>query len=591
MTQIAETVAQTDPDSLRRGGAGRPMSRRRSSVLGSELASMIPVLLLLTVLIIIPVVYVLYGAVQSASPGDPRSTFTLESLHRVYASDEFVRTLIGTGLLAIGVGILTTILGGLFAWLIGRTNMPARKFFEVVVMAPLFLSPFVGAIAWVALAAPNSGMLNIVWRELTGATSHLVDVMTVSGMVFVLTFSYTPYAFLFIIAALRNMDPSLEEASALNGAGRLRTALTITFPLVRPAILASFFFVAVLTAGVFSVPAVLATSRTFVPLAVRIQRAMSNYPTDPGLAASIGTVLIVVTMVGIIFYRRSLQMAAKYVTVTGRGFRPRTVPLRVVGKAVAVAACVLYGVVGVVLPYFALVIIALSPFTVTDLSELQLTVAPMLDVVTSSAVREGLMNTLIIAALVPTACLVLGLWIAYLVEKRQVRGRNWLDYIATIPVAVPGIVIGTGIVWAYIKTPLYATIWIIVLAFIAQYVPQATRVASNGLLQIDKSLEEASTINGATRITTLRRITVPLVKPAMLSAWIMIFIFATREINAAIVLAGPKNTLLSVMAWDYLNDGSMARAATIGLLQTLMLLAAIAVGRLVFRVKLGSAAA
>ncbi len=200
-----------------------------------------------------------------------------------------------------------------------------------------------------------------------------------------------------------------------------------------------------------------------------------------------------------------------------------------------------------------------------------------------------IVNTIEVSVIAPTLCLILGVVLGYAVRRMRVRGSHVIDYLAMFPIAVPGIVLGTGVFWTYILTPIYGTIWILVLAFIASYLPFAYRITDTALIQIDRSLEEASALCGASRTGTVWRITAPLMGPALLSAWIMVFIFSIREISAAILLTSSDNVVLSVLSWNYLDYGDVPKAAVVGLLQTVILVLGVAVGRFAFRVRLARA--
>lgn len=565
------------------GPGRRAARRRRFSSRGITLALLIP----LSGLILLPIGMMFFGAVHTAPFGDDRR-LTLHALEAVYTTAPFLRSLGGTVLLAVIVAIGSTALGAVFAWLLNRTDMPGKKWLEVVVMAPLFLSPFIGAVAWITLAAPRSGIVNVLARQVFEIDEPVVNVMTIGGVIWVLLLYYTPYGYLFTSAALKNMDPSLEDASHVSGAGLFETIRRVTLPMARPAMAAAFFFISVLAMGVFSVPDVLGAQVGFQPLAVRIQRAVHGFPADYAVAASIGTLLFLFTVVGVWLYKRSIRASNRFVSITARGYRPRVAELGRM-RPFAALLCVLYGLFAVVLPYLALILVALTPYVMTDFRQVRFTTNHLVSVVTSPQAVSALQNTLTIAIFAASVCVFLGLVTAFTVERLRVPGHGFIEYIATLPIAIPGIVFGTGMVWAYIRTPLYATLTILVLAYVASYLPHSLRLTTNGLMQIDRALEEASTVNGARSAHTLRRITLPLSKPAMLSAWVLVFIFTVREINTAIVLISPRSTILSVMTWDMVREGRIASAAVVGLLQSALLVLGVVLARFVFKVKLSSA--
>lgn len=547
-----------------------------------------PVLGVLAILIAVPVVAMFYGALQDGGVGLQGTSFSLRALAEVYLSWAYLSTLLGTVGLAVAVAVLSTVIGSLFAWILSRTDVRLRRFFEVSVIAPLFLSPFIGAIAWMTLGAPNSGMINVNLGHIFGDGFVLVDVMNVPGMIFVMTMYYVPYGYLLVGAALRNMDPSLEDASYINGNGHVRTALRVTIPLVRPAMAAAFFFIAVLSTGVFSVPGVLGGRDGFVPLAVRIYRATEVFPSDYAVAASIGTMLFFVTIIGVFFYRKAVANAARFVTVSGRGFRPRIIKLGP-WRWIVTTILLINFFIAIVLPYVALTIVSLTPFAQTDFTKLDLSLDNFTSVLTTPKVAEASWNTLLLGVASPTVCVVLGVLIAFITVRTSSRLKGLIDYLATIPLAIPGMVLATGMIWLYIRTPVYGTLWILLIAHVAAYITHASRLAANGLIQIDKSLEEASIVNGASVGRTLWKITTPLVRPSLLSAWILIFIFSVREINEAIMLYSARSNVLSVVTWDYMQNGQIRQAAVVGILQTLGLIAGVVVARFAFRVKLTNA--
>ncbi len=199
---------------------------------------------------------------------------------------------------------------------------------ENAVIAPLYLSPFVGALAWLILASPNAGLLNVLARDLFGVTGPILNVMTATGVILVMALYNVPYAYMTVSAALKGMDPSMEEASYLNGAGTFATALKVTFPVVRPSIVSAFFFVFVLTCGTFSIPAALGGTQAMPFLAVDIYRSVATYPINYSRAAAIGTLLFWISLIGVAFYRYASRVATRFVTVTARGYRMRLVRLR-----------------------------------------------------------------------------------------------------------------------------------------------------------------------------------------------------------------------------------------------------------------------
>lgn len=558
-------------------GLSRTMLTSRGPLAGLVLVVVVGLITL------VPVLAIFYGSVKPDLGSE--GGFTLESVREVYTSSEAWSSLVGTLLLAVTVGALSTVVGGVLAWLVARTDLPAKRTIELIVIAPLFTSPFVAAIAWFALAAPRSGLINILAGELLGRSVTLFNVASVPGIVWVLVLHYLPYSYLFIVAALRNMDPSLEEASHLNGYGTFATARRITIPLSLPSIASAFTFVVILTAGVFSVPAVLGVNLDFEPLPVLLYRAINEFISDFGKASAIGTMLFLVSVIFLFMYRRATRLERKFVTVSSRGTRPREVRLGHWQYYVVVPIFVIYGLVAVVLPNLAIVFMAFTPHVTRDLTKVHLGFDLIRELLGTAHVQSAITNTLIVVAVTVVACVLLGLVSAFVARYSGRVINRGLDYLNTLPIAVPGIVLASGLIWVYVRTPLYATLGILVVAYVTHYLPHAYRPIRNGTFQLDPALEEASFVNGAGRLRTGRKITAPLLSPAVLTAAMLVMIFTIREVNVAILLYAPDSRVLSVLTWDYISNGSLSEASVLGLLQTLMLVGALILARVVFRVR------
>jgi len=538
----------------------------------------------LVIVVVIPVAYVFYGATRSGTIGDPQTHFSWEPLATLLSSTYLV-SFAGTILIGLLVATFSVIFGGIFAWLLTRTDMPFKKFFEIVVIAPLLLSPFIGAIAWLTLAAPNSGMINVLAENL-GIAGPIVDITQPAGTIFVMCLYFLPYAYLFTSASLKNMDPVYEEASYMAGKSVLRTVFTVTLPLVRPALVSSFFLIAILSLGVFSIPAVLGGRTGFQPVAVLVYRAVeanSNF----ALASAIGVGVVALALVGTILYRWALRSSNRFTTITARGFRPRQMRIGWL-KVPALVASFGYLALAIVLPNIALVIISLTPYTQTDVTNLTFTLEHWQAILDNRYAMMAFGNTMVVGLIAPTITIAIALLVSYIVERTKWRIRRVVDFVAVIPVAIPGIVFATGFIWAYVTTPIYATIWILIFAFVGSYIPHATRVINASFVQIDPALEEAARVNGAGHARVLSRITAPLAMPAVLSGWILVFLLVIRDVNTAIMLYSPRATILPVVTWNFVADGDVRSAAVVGLIETIILILVVVLARIIFRVRLTS---
>lgn len=537
----------------------------------------------LAMFVLSPIVAMFYGALRPALHS-PALELSFDAVTDVYLSGEVWKSLVGTVAISLAVAIVATCFGAAFAWFLTRTDVPMRGTLELLVLAPLFMSPFVAAIAWYALAAPRSGYVNLAWAHLTGSSGSLVNVTSIGGIVWVLALHTMPYAYVFVSSSLRNMDPALEAASYVNGVGMLGTIRRVTLPMMTPAIGSSVMFITIFAAGVFSVPGVLGRSLGFDPIPVLIYRAVTQFRADYAQAAALGSMLFLLSVAFLYLYRRLTRMERKFVTVSGKGFQPRLLDLGRMRYAVTAGAGV-YGLVCVVLPTTALVIASLSSFTSRDITNLELSLTGAQSVLTDPSVRGAAWNTLWVVLATAILCVAISL-VSVVISRGRERGFSAasLEYLNSFPLAVPGIVLAAGLVWVYIRTPVYATLGLLVIAYVISHVPHSYRLIRNGSMQISRELEEASYVNKVGRLGTAVRITAPLLRPAVFASVTLIMIFVIREVNAVILLYTPRTRVLSVLTWDYIADGNLSSAATVGLLQTALLVAALVIARLIFRI-------
>lgn len=534
-----------------------------------------------------PVVAMFYGAISPELFAD-ESGFTLDTIKSVYTSPDVLRSLGVTFALAITVGVLSTVVGLVFAWLIARTDTPARRVMEMIVISPLLTSPLISALAWFTVASPRSGVLNVALGSMLGRNVEFFNVTSLPGIVWVLVLHFEPYAYLLTVSALRNMDASLEEASFINGSGTLATLRRVTMPMVFPSIASACLFIIVLTAGEFAVPAVLGLNLSVAPLPMLIYRSVNGSIPDYPQAASIGTMLFLVSLVFFYLYRRMTKLERRFVTVTGRGFVARSTRLGGF-RYIAAAGIVIYGLVAVILPWLALVFTAITPYAMRDMSNVVFTSRNIVTVLSSADFHAALINTIEVVAATATICIALAFAAAYTAKQAGGHISATLDYLSGLPLAIPAIVLGSGLIWIYVRTPLYATLGLLVVGLVTVYIPHAYRLIRNGLMQIDRQLEEASFVNGAGNLRTGFAITRPLLSPAIFSAVMLVVIFALREVNVVILLYSPDSRVLSVLTWEFIDNGALPSAAVMGLALTLMLIAVLIVGRVMFRANFASA--
>lgn len=529
-------------------------------------------------LVALPLLAVVYGAFQTSTPDDPAAEFTMANVLRVL-TDASIRRALGYTVLIAG---LTTVLavgvGATLAYIIGRTDVPGRKWLENLVTINNYVPPFVGAVAWIALGAPVSGFLNILWRTVTGSTTPLFSIYSLGGIVWVMFLFYVPYAFLYTIGSFRALDPALEEAAAIHGARGWTIVRTVTLPLIRPALVSASVLIFVLAAELFSIPGLLGGPAQIQTLAYRILLAVRLYPSRWELAAAMGLILLIITLLGLYLYRWSVGNERRFITVTGKGYRARRLELGR-GRWLAALLCWLYVLVGVALPMGAIVLGSFLRFFTPVINARTLTTGNWTRMMGEGLTWTALRNTTLLSVMAPTAVILLAGLLTYLILRVRIPGRNALDYIMTLPVGVPGIVFAIGLIWVYVRTPLYATIWILFLAFVTKFIPQGMRNLNAGLLQIHPELEESSIISGASQWRTLWKITLPLLQPTIVATWILVFVSTVRELSASVMLYTARTTTFSVLIWDYLESGEYQKASVLSVIQVVLIVVLVLIAR------------
>ena len=533
----------------------------------------------LIVLVAAPVGYVLIASVL-AEPTDLASGFDFTAAHRVFATAPMLTLLLKTLVFAVVVAVLTTVVATGLAWTTTRLDLPGGRFREILCIGSLFVAPFVTSVAWIWLCTPETGMLNRALNDAHVPSFLQPDILTVGGMIFVLTTHYVPYAYLFISASMRGLDVSLEEASRVNGRGTLATTLRVSLPMLRPSILSSALFVAILTMGEFTVPSILGQAGAFVPSSVYVYRALYGEVQDIPFAAAVSAELLITCLVGLYLYQRAIRHSSRYVSVGGKGLRQSRISVGPVAAVAVWGITLLYGLVAFIVPFAALLVMSMAQYLAPSFAGMHLSPSNLWSAIDTAEVRTATVHSLELAITVPVACIVLGLAVVYLSERLRLPTSGLMTYVATAPLALPGLVMGVGVLLLFIRTPLYLTLPLIGIGLVSVSLTHAVRLISNGFHQIDTSLEEASAVCGASRGRTLWSVLVPLIRPSVFSAFTLIFVLTLRELNVAVVLYSPSSTVLSVVAWNY-SESALTKAAAIGVLQVAVMFVGIGVLRLV----------
>ncbi len=538
----------------------------------------------LAFLVAYPVAMLLVGALTDANPvveGFAALHPSLGNFIKVLGNSNVGEALVNSIFVCAGGTAAAVLIGLAFSWIVVRTDTPAKRFIAAASVIPLFVPPLVAGVAWVILGSPKTGLINTALKW--AGIDWRIDLYTMGGMIFVFGIYYAPYVYMFTSSALRNMDPSLEEAAEVSGASPLSTMLTVTFPLIAPAIVSGMLLSFVVMLGIYGIPAVLGAPANIDVLTTYIFKLTNWSPPLYNTAAAVAVVLMVVTGV-LVFVQQKVISGRSYITVAGKAFRPRS--LRLGGwRWVALAAAAGYLVLVVVLPTAALVVAAFRKFLfIRDVASLfdmrQYSLMHFHSIFDNPLTLASIWNTLEVGVVTALIGGSLAFALGYTVHRTEVKGRRALDLLATMPVAIPGLVIGVAYLWAWIGIPggLYGTIWILALAFVGRFMPDTMKSLSTSFLQVHRELEEASWICGRGLLGTIRSIVLPLVRPGVVASMTLLFVLAIRELGSSLFLYTSNTMVMAVLLLDYYEGGNIGKTAAFSLVQTALLAVLIGMG-------------
>ncbi|MCC7107420.1 MAG: iron ABC transporter permease [Chloroflexi bacterium] len=555
----------------------QPLSSLRLPRFSLELVVLGLCAIAVVLLVMIPILTVVNETFRAEVDFGP-SWYTLANF-QFLVSPRILSALSTTFIVAIGGTLLSGVLGIALALIIARTDTPFRGVLEFLVMVPFFLSPYIGALAWSFLGSPQIGLLNGLWKGITGSQAPLLSVYNYGGMIWVLGLFFTPYFYLFVLAPLRRMDTTLEEAARICGCKHLEIARKVTIPLVLPAILSAALLTFVSCAGEFGVPLALGSPYGMDTLSTQIYMLMNDSPPRFNSAAATGSVLLLLALI-LIYVQRRIIAPRDYTTVTGKATSARVLPLGRL-KYVTLAFVLLYVLLAVILPMVTLFLLGFSRIWRGSIDPNLFTPDNFLWLASSPVATRGLLNSFILALVGATLAMVLGTLLAWIIFRSRAPGRGLLDFISTIPVGVAGIVMAVGILVAYLRTPLYGT-WplaLLCVGYISRYLPTAQRTVSGTILALSHDLDESARTAGASWWTVMRRIIVPLLMPGIISGWMLMFVVFLREFPISILLYRQGTEVLSIAIWNVLRDEGVSRSAALMFVQFVLVMVCLVVFR------------
>ncbi len=530
--------------------------------------------LLLLFLVVAPLAKLLAVSFETQDTGD----FTLANYATAYSRARYLDALRNSLVLGVSSATISMVLAVPMAWAVSRTDMPGKGLTWAVVLGAFVVPPYLGAVGWILLAGPNSGVINQVWRAVTGAEGALFNVYSFEGLSLVIALHSFPLVFIFVKAALDLVSSEMEDAANILGAGTWTAMRKVSLPLVWPAMLGAFIIVFLETIALFGTPAIIG-----IPARINVATTQLwqffEYPVRVEVAAAYSMPLLLVT-VGMIVVQKLLLARKGFVSQTGKGGERRPIKLGPWRWALF-GWCALVGALSVAMPLLVLVQASFAKAWGRGLSLDNITLRNYrLLIFEHEMALTSIWNTIWFSASAATLAVLMALLIAYIVNRRLVPFGEALGFLAMAPFVIPGIVMAIGFYAAYASPPLalYGTAAIIIFAFTARFLPIAYANCSAAVRAVHPEMEEAARILGSGRLHAISRITAPLLKKALLGGWLIVFIVASRELSAAIFLVGPRTRTMSVLLYDLSEAGNFEVLAAFGGLLLLITMVFVGIG-------------
>ena len=520
-------------------------------------------------LALVPLVFLLWQSFLTSQSAAAPAQFTLENFRSAYLNGDNARLFFNSLQFAVGAAVLSLVVGTGLAWMNERTNTPFKTLFFALAIIPLVIPGILFTVAWIMLASPKIGVINLVVQKLFDTDAVVFNIYTMAGMIWVDGLHYSPMAFLLMTAAFRSMDPSLEEQAAMSGASVPQIARRITLRLAWPAALGSLLILFVRSIESFEVPALLGLPVGIEVYTSAIYQAIHRYPSQVGLAAAYAITLLVIASLGIYMQSRLAQQSGRFSTVTGKGFRPRAMDLGS-WRYVTAGLFIVYFFCVVALPFLVLLWSSLQKYYTAPSWEAlnNLTLNAYRTVLDQPAIGTAIWNSVVLSIASATIIMLATSVVAWIVVRTRLPGRWLIDNLASLPLVFPGLVLGLAIMICYLTLPIgvYGTLWILLIAYVTRFMPYGMRYASTSMLQIHKELEESAAMSGASWFMTFRRIILPLLKPGLIAGWIYIVIVSVRELSSSILLYSPGSEVVPVMIWELWQNGQYVELSALGVM-------------------------
>ena len=535
--------------------------------------------------IITPVIVVLLRSVTTGKLGAAIG-FSAENYLRVFADQQIWSLLNNSILYAAGSAALGTGIGAMLAWIVARTNTPGKRLVELMPLYPILMPPIMKNIAWILLLAPKSGILNNMIEQLTGTNPLWFNAFSLAGMIWVFGLACVPLGYLFLLPVFLSFDPSLEESAYIAGSKPVHTMLHITFPLAVPAFLSAFVLNFLRGLRGFETPVLQGTPGGINVFVARVYDSMA-LEFNTGLATSYSMVLVALSVITLMFYIRATRFSERYATITGKGYRVKVIDIGP-WKYITFLAVLFYFLVGIAIPFIVLIVVSMIPYfdyaTFMQFPS-NAVLTNYFTVMKHPSFVNGLYNSLTLSVIIAVVTVLSGIIMAFTIYRTRAHGTKIFEFIGTLPLAFPPLVLSVGLVIIFLGTPLYNSLLALGLGLFVAYFPYAFRNASGAIVNIHKELDEAAWVHGARWRHVFFKITLPILKPSVGGALFYIFIESIRNVDVAILLTSPGKEYGPVTLFEYFRVGQWAEAAAGGVIYLIILIIAVSIAKFAFKMK------
>jgi len=535
--------------------------------------------------IMTPVLVVMWRSFTSGKLGFSVG-LNLANYFRVFGDKDIFSMLSNSVIYAAGSALLGTVLGAFLAWIVARTNTPGKALVELLPLYPILMPPIMKNIAWILLLAPRSGILNGMLQHFFGIETLVFNAFTMAGMVWVFGLACVPLGYLFLLPVFLSFDPSLEESAYIAGSKPVNTMFKITFPLAIPAFTSALVLNFLRGLRSFETPVLQGTPGNIKVFVSRVYDSMA-LEFNAGLATAYSVVLVVLSIITLYFYIRATRFSERYATITGKGYRVKVIDIGA-WKYLTFATVVLYFLAGIVLPFIVLIVVSMIPYFDYD-TFMQFPSNAVLTnyytVMRHPSFVTGLYNSLFLSVTIAIVTVLLGIVMAFTIYRTRAAGTKVFEFIGTLPLAFPPLVLSVGLLIIFIGTPLYNSLWALGIGLFVAYFPYAFRNASGAIVNIHKELDEAAWVHGARWRHVFFKITLPILKPSVGGALFYIFIEAIRNVDVAVLLTAPGKEYGPVTLFEYFRVGQWAEAAAGGVIYLIILIVAVSVAKFAFKMK------